>query len=423
MAQFNQAYSAQGASDLDRNDWIYGNFVCPAATVYVQDAIACLGQAVPIGTVPETTVLRSLGYDSSHPQTITFNALPGVTFGIAPLTLVASATSGLTVTFTSTTLTVCLLKRNFTLTVIAAGGCSITASQPGNANYSAAPNVIQGFTVSKASQTITFGSLANVNIGVAPFNITATDNSGLTITFTSTTTGVCTISGTVTIVATGSCSITASQGGNTNYNAATPVPQSFTVFPPCTLSLTSSSYAAIAPGGSSSVGVTASAGACSWTASSNASWLTITAGASGTGSGTVNYSIATNPAAARSGTMTIAGHTFTVDQIAANPVLDINALEQQSGQSSYYDPVGATGYAGLSKGWGGFRFVYKGFTPGFDAIRYGDLIGDGKSDLIAYNSATALGYALLGSGEKWHLQFRQCRCSGGRASPRWPQGI
>jgi sugar lactone lactonase YvrE len=396
VAQFNQSYSGQGDSGLDRNDWIYGNFGCPAATAYVQNAISCIGQAVGIGTPPETTVLRTLGYDSSHPQTITFNALPGVTFGVSPISLVATASSGLTVSFTSTTMTVCTVSGT-TLTIIAAGGCSVTASQPGNATYSAATPVVQSFTVSKAAQTITFGALPNVNLGVAPFTISATATSGLAITFTSTTTSVCTVAGnTVTIHTTGSCSITASQGGNTNYNAATPVPQAFTVFAACTLSLTSSSFSAIAPGGSSTVGVTASSGTCTWTASSNTSWLTITAGSSGSGSGTVNYSIATNPAAARSGTMTIAGHTFTVNQFAAYPILDFNGDAKQD--AFLYDPVAGTGYAGLSNGSGAFTYVYNGFTPGFDTIRFGNFTNSGFSGLLAYNSTSTLGYALLGTG-------------------------
>ena len=65
VAQFNQAYSALGDSDLDRNDWIYGNIGCPSATVHVQDAILCLGQAAAIGSGPEITVLSTLGYESS----------------------------------------------------------------------------------------------------------------------------------------------------------------------------------------------------------------------------------------------------------------------------------------------------------------------------------------------------------------------
>jgi hypothetical protein len=47
---------------------------------------------------------------------------------------------------------------------------------------------------------------------------------------------------------------------------------------------------------------------------SNDSFITLTSGNSGSGNGTVNYSVAANPGAARTGTMTIAGHTFTVTQ-------------------------------------------------------------------------------------------------------------
>lgn len=65
-------------------------------------------------------------------------------------------------------------------------------------------------------------------------------------------------------------------------------------------------------GGTGTVSVTVS-GACNWTAVSNVSWITITSGASGTGSGTVTYSVASTTSA-RTGTMTIAGLTFTVKQ-------------------------------------------------------------------------------------------------------------
>ncbi len=45
-------------------------------------------------------------------------------------------------------------------------------------------------------------------------------------------------------------------------------------------------------------------------------WLTITSGASGTGNGSVGLSIAANTGVARTGTATIAGQTFTVNQAA-----------------------------------------------------------------------------------------------------------
>jgi uncharacterized protein (TIGR03437 family) len=79
-------------------------------------------------------------------------------------------------------------------------------------------------------QTITFGPLNNQVLGTAPFALSATASSGLTVTFASNTPSVCTVSGvTVTLVAVGTCSITASQAGNSNYAAAAPVTLSFTV--------------------------------------------------------------------------------------------------------------------------------------------------------------------------------------------------
>jgi hypothetical protein len=229
VAQFNQAYSAQGDSGLDRNDWIYGDYGCPASTMYVQNAITCLGQVVPVGSGPEITVLSALGYDSSVTQTITFGALGTVTFGAAPFTITATASSGLPVTFTSMTTNVCTVSAS-AVTIVAAGSCAITASQAGNVTYSAASSVTRSFAVNKAAQTIAFGAIGNAVFGLTPFPANATATSGLPVGFTSTTSVTCTMAGnSVTIVGAGTCSITASQSGNANYAAASPVVQSFTV--------------------------------------------------------------------------------------------------------------------------------------------------------------------------------------------------
>ncbi len=70
-------------------------------------------------------------------------------------------------------------------------------------------------------------------------------------------------------------------------------------------------------GGTGSVSVT-TAGGCPWTAkvhNDSVSWITITSGTSGSGNGTVGYSVATNASTSqRTGTMTIAGLTFTVTE-------------------------------------------------------------------------------------------------------------
>ena len=83
----------------------------------------------------------------------------------------------------------------------------------------------------------------------------------------------------------------------------------------CTFSLSASSQSFSAATGSGTVNVTTTSG-CGWAAASNASFLTVTSGASGTGNGTVTYTVTANPGAARSGTLTIAGQTYTVNQSA-----------------------------------------------------------------------------------------------------------
>src|SRR5207247_1367391 len=133
------------------------------------------------------------------------------------------------VSFASTTSAVCMVSGS-TVTLVAVDTCTIQATQAGNTNYAAATPVSQSFQVTQASQSITFGALANQLFGSAPFTVSATASSGLPVSFNSQTTSVCTVSGsTVTLVAVGTCTIRATQAGNTNYAAATPVNQSFQV--------------------------------------------------------------------------------------------------------------------------------------------------------------------------------------------------
>ena len=84
-------------------------------------------------------------------------------------------------------------------------------------------------------------------------------------------------------------------------------------FPTSNISPTSGSFTASAATGQT-VTVTAASTTCTWTAVSNSSWITVTGGATGTGSGTVTYSVADNTGAARTGTITIGGQIFTVSQ-------------------------------------------------------------------------------------------------------------
>lgn len=86
---------------------------------------------------------------------------------------------------------------------------------------------------------------------------------------------------------------------------------------PCNCSVTQSgvSIPEIPSSGGTRGYIVASSVGCSWTASINASWITIASGGnSGSGNGTVTVNIAANTGGDRSGTITIAGQTFTLFQ-------------------------------------------------------------------------------------------------------------
>ncbi len=86
-------------------------------------------------------------------------------------------------------------------------------------------------TSTKTSQTITFSDPSAMDLaGTTTQSLSATASSGLTVSFTSNDTSVCTVSGsTVTALTTGTCSITANQSGDSTYSAATPVTKTFSV--------------------------------------------------------------------------------------------------------------------------------------------------------------------------------------------------
>ena len=92
-------------------------------------------------------------------------------------------------------------------------------------------------------------------------------------------------------------------------------PLAVTVLSNCSFSLNSSTASPPAAGGNFNASVITSAG-CSWSASSNVNWMSITPPASGTGSGSVTYNVQANTGSSRVGTLTIAGQTLTVTQAA-----------------------------------------------------------------------------------------------------------
>jgi hypothetical protein len=88
--------------------------------------------------------------------------------------------------------------------------------------------------------------------------------------------------------------------------------------PVCSYSVSPTTVSAPAAGGPGSVAVAAPDG-CAWSAGSQASWITITSGASGSGSGAVGFLMAANTAGARSGSLAAAGHSISVSQAGSAP--------------------------------------------------------------------------------------------------------
>ncbi|MGB3392398.1 MAG: autotransporter domain-containing protein [Stenotrophomonas sp.] len=256
-------------------------------------------------------------------QSITFANPGSQNFGTTP-TLTASATSGLTVAFSSSTTGVCTITSGGALTFVTAGTCTIDADQAGNASTNAASTVTHSFTVNAivpaapgigtatagdtqatvtftapastggaviiasgytitanpggatgtgssspitvtgltnglaytfsvtatnsagegaasaasnsvtpaAPQTITFNNPGTQNFGTTPtLSANSSAGGGYPVTFSSSTTGVCTITagGALTFVTAGSCTINADQPGDSGYLAAAQVNQTFTV--------------------------------------------------------------------------------------------------------------------------------------------------------------------------------------------------
>src|SRR6266568_4864874 len=105
--------------------------------------------------------------------------------------------------------------------------------------------------------------------------------------------------------------------GNSGYSAVVGATTQAAA-PACTYACSPLNASYSSSGGSASVTVTAGT-SCNWTASSGSPWITITGGTSGSGNGTVNYSVAANTSSSSlTGTMTIAGQTFTVTQAGAS---------------------------------------------------------------------------------------------------------
>jgi Flp pilus assembly protein TadG len=176
-------------------------------------------------------------------QTITFGPLPDREVGSGSFTVSATASSGLPVSFTTSTPTTCGYggPDGSTISILAVGTCTVIADQAGDAHWAAASPVTRSFQITPppppppAGQTITFDPLPDRQLGSGSFAVTATASSGLTVTFTTTTPSVCASAGpngsTITLTQVGTCTVKADQAGNASFTPAPSVLQTFNITP------------------------------------------------------------------------------------------------------------------------------------------------------------------------------------------------
>ncbi|UQD56477.1 MBG domain-containing protein [Flavobacterium sp. K5-23] len=161
-------------------------------------------------------------------QTITFTNPGTKTYGDAPFSVSATATSGLAISF-SIVSGPATISGN-TITITGAGSVVVRAAQSGNASYNAAPNVDQSFTVNKATPTISVtGTQTFTYNGLAqgPATISYNGDGSTSLLYTNTN-GTAYSSATAPTNA-GSYQVVASATAGVNYNVAVTSAHTFTI--------------------------------------------------------------------------------------------------------------------------------------------------------------------------------------------------
>ncbi|HEX4467238.1 MAG TPA: hypothetical protein VH025_08615 [Solirubrobacteraceae bacterium] len=178
-------------------------------------------------------------------QLLVFSPLPNVTYGAADFAIKGTGKAAVSVNAYSPEITegteatglqpsyeasgACTVDaEGTTVHITGAGTCTITAKQPGTAQYREAPEIGVKFEIARASSSITFANPGQQKVGTT-FAPGATSSSGAPVTYTAT--GQCAITGSNEVETTtaGSCTVTAHSAATANYNQPTRVSQTFEV--------------------------------------------------------------------------------------------------------------------------------------------------------------------------------------------------
>lgn len=255
---------------------------------------------------PPSTTLASAGGSASVALTTSLSSCAWTAVSNNPswltITSAASGNGSATVTF-SATANSSTTSRQGTLTI---GGVTFTVSQSGSAcSFTASP---ASASYSAAAHT---GSVSlTASSGSCPWTV-ASGAPWLSVTSATSGTGSATVSYSVAA----NPALTARSGALTIADQTVTISQDAAT---CAFSLSPTSAALNSLANTGAVSVTATPAGCSWSATSNADWISILSGASGAGNGSVSYSVPPNPdAVSRSGALTIAGQVFSITQAGA----------------------------------------------------------------------------------------------------------
>ena len=182
----------------------------------------------------------------------------------------------------------------------------------------------------------------------------------------------------------------------------------------CTFALSPTSYTAPAAGDSSSFEVTTAAG-CGWTSSGVPAWITGVP-ASGTGTQTINFTVAAHSGSARSATINISGQTFTVNQgsgctFALSPT---SYSAPAAGDSSSFEVTTAAGCGWTSSGVPAWITGVPGSGTGTQTINFTVAAHSGSPRSATINISGQTFTVNQGSGCTFALSPTQLRCAGGR---------
>jgi hypothetical protein len=194
-----------------------------ASTVQVLSTTGVLSEPVAFNYIPKklSQKIALTGLPNSTNLTVG-TAISGT---LAPLGAIP------TITATSSTCSATVDENGaVAINPIAKGSCTVTIAAPATPGYSAATSKVLKYTVAGLSQTLTFADPADRSWSPEPFDLVASSSRDLPVTFTTTTSTVCSISGTeLTMLKAGVCSVRATSIGNATTESALPITQSFTI--------------------------------------------------------------------------------------------------------------------------------------------------------------------------------------------------